>query len=197
MRSAHQGALAPERFFRSRPSDAKNSHHHYQAASLVSPRSSTTNKAPNPSLTSPPTPRPQDECTFYSPSSVHGAKTDKNPTVRSREPPPYAAGPVRPTALPRDCRRLRRRFSRDANANADLVRSVDKDIVVRLKWGETEYKGRLVSIDSYMNIQLRDTEEYIDQKMTGTLGQVLIRYIPPVPFSCSKLPPKPSEFYPE
>ncbi|KAH6984629.1 LSM domain-containing protein [Ilyonectria sp. MPI-CAGE-AT-0026] len=52
---------------------------------------------------------------------------------------------------------------------------VDKDIVVRLKWGETEYKGRLVSIDSYMNIQLRDTEEYIDQKMTGTLGQVLIR----------------------
>lgn len=44
-----------------------------------------------------------------------------------------------------------------------------------MKWGETEYKGRLVSIDSYMNIQLRDTEEYIDQKMTGTLGQVLIR----------------------
>ncbi|KAL6414463.1 LSM domain-containing protein [Ilyonectria robusta] len=86
-----------------------------------------------------------------------------------------AERPVRPTALPRDCRRLRRRFWRDANANADLVRSVDKDIVVRLKWGETEYKGRLVSIDSYMNIQLRDTEEYIDQKMTGTLGQVLIR----------------------
>ncbi|KAF7535770.1 hypothetical protein G7Z17_g13156 [Cylindrodendrum hubeiense] len=52
---------------------------------------------------------------------------------------------------------------------------VDKDIVVRLKWGQTEYKGRLVSIDSYMNIQLRDTEEYIDEKMTGTLGQVLIR----------------------
>ncbi|KAF7543492.1 hypothetical protein G7046_g9989 [Stylonectria norvegica] len=52
---------------------------------------------------------------------------------------------------------------------------VDKDIVVRLKWGETEYKGRLVSIDSYMNIQLRDTEEFIDQKSQGTLGQVLIR----------------------
>lgn len=53
--------------------------------------------------------------------------------------------------------------------------SVDKDIVVRLKWGGTEYKGRLVSIDSYMNIQLRDTEEFIDSKPTGTLGQVLIR----------------------
>lgn len=44
-----------------------------------------------------------------------------------------------------------------------------------MKWGGTEYKGRLVSIDSYMNIQLRDTEEFIDSKPTGTLGQVLIR----------------------
>ncbi|KAH7159684.1 LSM domain-containing protein [Dactylonectria estremocensis] len=61
------------------------------------------------------------------------------------------------------------------NPRPMLQELVDKDIVVRLKWGETEYKGRLVSIDSYMNIQLRDTEEYIDQKMTGTLGQVLIR----------------------
>ncbi|CRK37479.1 hypothetical protein BN1723_004651 [Verticillium longisporum] len=52
---------------------------------------------------------------------------------------------------------------------------VNKDIVVRLKWGDTEYKGRLVSIDSYMNIQLSGAEEYIDQKMTGALGQVLIR----------------------
>ncbi|KAH6676117.1 LSM domain-containing protein [Plectosphaerella plurivora] len=52
---------------------------------------------------------------------------------------------------------------------------VDQDVVVRLKWGETEYKGRLVSIDSYMNIQLSGAEEYIDQKMTGALGQVLIR----------------------
>jgi len=46
---------------------------------------------------------------------------------------------------------------------------------VRLKWGETEYKGTLVSVDSYMNLQLSGTEEYIADKMTGTLGQVLIR----------------------
>ncbi|CCF37095.1 small nuclear ribonucleoprotein F [Colletotrichum higginsianum] len=52
---------------------------------------------------------------------------------------------------------------------------VNQDIVVRLKWGETEYKGKLVSIDSYMNIQLSGAEEYIDQKLTGALGQVLIR----------------------
>jgi small nuclear ribonucleoprotein F len=49
--------------------------------------------------------------------------------------------------------------------------------VIRLKWGQTEYKGRLVSIDSYMNIQLSGAEEYIDQQMTSALGQVLIRYV--------------------
>lgn len=83
---------------------------------------------------------------------------------------------------------------------------------MRLKWGETEYKGRLlayppptsrwfgaasseglkwerkrltdfgwegklnrVSIDSYMNIQLANAEEYIKNNFSGSLGQVLIR----------------------
>lgn len=46
---------------------------------------------------------------------------------------------------------------------------------MRLKWGETEYKGRLVSVDGYMNIQLSGAEEWVDQKKTGDLGQVLIR----------------------
>lgn len=54
---------------------------------------------------------------------------------------------------------------------------VNKDIVVRLKWGETEYKGRLVSIDSYMNIQLTNAQEFIDQKFTSDLGQILIRCV--------------------
>ncbi|EGD97013.1 LSM domain-containing protein [Trichophyton tonsurans CBS 112818] len=52
---------------------------------------------------------------------------------------------------------------------------INEDIVVRLKWGQTEYKGRLISVDSYMNIQLSQTEEFIDGKNTGTLGEVLIR----------------------
>ena len=52
---------------------------------------------------------------------------------------------------------------------------VDKTVNVRLKWGQTEYKGRLVSIDSYMNLQMSGTEEYIAGKLTGELGQVLIR----------------------
>jgi small nuclear ribonucleoprotein F len=46
---------------------------------------------------------------------------------------------------------------------------------VRLKWNEAEYKGRLVSVDSYLNIQLSNAEEYIAQKFTGSLGEVLIR----------------------
>ena len=48
-------------------------------------------------------------------------------------------------------------------------------MIIRLKWGQTEYKGTLESIDSYMNVLLRDTEEFIDGKQTGSLGLVLIR----------------------
>lgn len=52
---------------------------------------------------------------------------------------------------------------------------VDKTVSVRLKWGETEYQGVLKAIDSYMNLQLAGTKEFIDRKETGDLGQVLIR----------------------
>ncbi|TAQ89340.1 hypothetical protein B7494_g2317 [Chlorociboria aeruginascens] len=61
------------------------------------------------------------------------------------------------------------------NPRPMLAGLVDLEIIVRLKWGQTEYKGRLVSIDSYMNIQLSETEEWIDQEKTSSLGQVLIR----------------------
>lgn len=63
------------------------------------------------------------------------------------------------------------------NPRPMLQELVGKPVAVRLKWGETEYKGALVSIDSYMNLQLSDTEEYIDGQSTGQLGQVLIRYV--------------------
>ena len=53
--------------------------------------------------------------------------------------------------------------------------SVNEDVIIRLKWGQTEYKGTLISVDSYMNVQLSNTEEFIDGKSTGALGQVLIR----------------------
>jgi small nuclear ribonucleoprotein F len=52
---------------------------------------------------------------------------------------------------------------------------VNKPISVRLKWGQVDYRGTLVAVDSYMNLQLSDTEEFVSDKLTGTLGQVLIR----------------------
>lgn len=35
--------------------------------------------------------------------------------------------------------------------------------------------GFLVSVDAYMNLQLANTEEFIDGQFTGNLGEVLIR----------------------
>ena len=49
-----------------------------------------------------------------------------------------------------------------------------KSVIVKLKWG-MEYRGFLVSVDGYMNVQLASTEEYIDGTLTGNLGEVLIR----------------------
>ncbi|XP_022902259.1 small nuclear ribonucleoprotein F [Onthophagus taurus] len=49
-----------------------------------------------------------------------------------------------------------------------------KAVMVKLKWGH-EYKGYLVSVDGYMNLQLANTEEFIDGAMSGNLGEVLIR----------------------
>lgn len=49
-----------------------------------------------------------------------------------------------------------------------------KPVLVKLKWGQ-EYKGFLVSVDGYMNMQLANTEEVIEGSVTGNLGEVLIR----------------------
>ncbi|CAD5117496.1 DgyrCDS6265 [Dimorphilus gyrociliatus] len=49
-----------------------------------------------------------------------------------------------------------------------------KPVIVKLKWG-MEYKGFLVAVDGYMNLQLDNTEEYIDGALSGNLGEVLIR----------------------
>merc|ERR1711953_11614 len=49
-----------------------------------------------------------------------------------------------------------------------------KAVMVKLKWGH-EYKGFLVSSDGYMNLQLANTEEFIDGSCTGNLGEVLVR----------------------
>jgi len=49
-----------------------------------------------------------------------------------------------------------------------------KSVGVKLKWGP-EYKGYLVSVDGYMNLQLAQTEEIVDGNVQGQLGEVLIR----------------------
>ncbi|TIB70700.1 hypothetical protein E3Q23_04068, partial [Wallemia mellicola] len=49
-----------------------------------------------------------------------------------------------------------------------------KAVQVRLKWG-LDYKGYLVSVDNYMNLQLANTEEFQNDKSNGALGEVFIR----------------------
>ncbi|RMY62411.1 hypothetical protein D0864_12800 [Hortaea werneckii] len=61
------------------------------------------------------------------------------------------------------------------NPRPMLQQLVNDEVIIRLKWGQTEYTGRLVSVDSYMNIQLSGAEEWVNGKNTGALGQVLIR----------------------
>lgn len=51
---------------------------------------------------------------------------------------------------------------------------VGKTVVVKLKWGQ-EYRGQLVSTDSYMNFQLSETEEWIEGERAGELGDVMVR----------------------
>lgn len=50
-----------------------------------------------------------------------------------------------------------------------------EQVIVRLKWGHTEYKGKLVSTDVYMNLQLEDAEEIIDGENKGNLDEIMIR----------------------
>lgn len=38
-----------------------------------------------------------------------------------------------------------------------------------------EYQGKLESSDAYMNLQLLNTEEFIDGELAGYLGEVLVR----------------------
>lgn len=63
------------------------------------------------------------------------------------------------------------------NPKPFLNQLTGKPIIVKLKWG-MEYKGFLVSTDAYMNLQLASTEEYVDGKFAGNLGEVLIRCDP-------------------
>jgi len=60
------------------------------------------------------------------------------------------------------------------NPKPFLAELTGKPVSVKLKWG-MEYKGYLLSVDAYMNLQLASTEEWIGGRLAGTLGEVLIR----------------------
>ena len=60
------------------------------------------------------------------------------------------------------------------NPKPFLMDLTGKLVKVKLKWG-MEYQGKLQSADAYMNLQLTDTEEWLDGQMAGKLGEVLIR----------------------
>lgn len=60
------------------------------------------------------------------------------------------------------------------NPKPFLIDLTGKSVIVKLKWG-MEYHGYLISIDSYMNLQLASTEEWINGKLAGQLGEVVIR----------------------
>jgi small nuclear ribonucleoprotein F len=60
------------------------------------------------------------------------------------------------------------------NPKPFLAGLTGKAVVVKLKWG-MEYKGYLVSVDSFMNLQLSSTEEFVEGTYQGELGDTLIR----------------------
>ncbi|ORX40081.1 mRNA processing-related protein [Kockovaella imperatae] len=60
------------------------------------------------------------------------------------------------------------------NPKPFLQELTGKIVNVRLKWG-LEYRGFLVSTDSYMNLQLNQAEEIENGKSNGALGEIFIR----------------------
>ena len=55
-----------------------------------------------------------------------------------------------------------------------LQKSLNKSVIVRLK-NEVEYKGKIDSVDSYMNLIMTDAEELKDGKTVEKFGRVILR----------------------
>lgn len=55
---------------------------------------------------------------------------------------------------------------------------LNKKVIVRLKWNKMEYKGTLVAIDNYMNLQLEETYEVVregGETKEEKIGEIFIR----------------------
>jgi small nuclear ribonucleoprotein len=55
-----------------------------------------------------------------------------------------------------------------------LQKNTKKNVIVRLK-NNIEYKGKMVNVDSYMNLIMTDAEELKDGKTTEKFGRVILR----------------------
>ena len=55
-----------------------------------------------------------------------------------------------------------------------LQKYTKKSVIVRLK-NDIEYKGKMVNVDSYMNLIMTDAEELKDGKTTEKFGRVILR----------------------
>ena len=55
-----------------------------------------------------------------------------------------------------------------------LQKNTRKSVIVRLK-NDVEYKGKIVNVDSYMNLIMSDAEELNDGKTVEKYGRVILR----------------------
>ena len=55
-----------------------------------------------------------------------------------------------------------------------LQKNTKKSVIVRLK-NDVEYKGKIVSVDSYMNLIMSDAEELRDGKIVEKYGRIILR----------------------
>ena len=55
-----------------------------------------------------------------------------------------------------------------------LQKNTKKSVIVRLK-NDVEYKGKIVNVDSYMNLIMSDAEELNDGKIVEKYGRVILR----------------------
>ncbi len=55
-----------------------------------------------------------------------------------------------------------------------LQKNTKKTVIVRLK-NDVEYKGKIINVDSYMNLIMADAEELKDGKTVEKYGKVILR----------------------
>jgi small nuclear ribonucleoprotein len=55
-----------------------------------------------------------------------------------------------------------------------LQKNINKNVLVRLK-NDVEYKGKILNVDSYMNLIMTDAEELHNGKAVEKFGRVILR----------------------